>query len=260
MAKKKKQEESKGSNWLATYADMMSLLMCFFVLLFAFSNIDAAKFMEFAASMSPRDTISVFESGSSDGVTMMLGNGIVEMPMIRRVDTENTYDGRGEESDFQRMASDFQTYFADSSMAEQIDLVINDDHINITFRDNILFDSGSATIRTEAVPALDFIGNELRKFPGMLVEIEGHTDNVPMRNSLVFPDNWHLSAGRAISVGRFFVDEKGLSPVSISAVGRGEYLPIATNETAVGRSRNRRVEIRLRPDESAGPILFHDEL
>ena len=258
MAKKRVAEETtKSDGWLATYSDMMTLLMCFFVLLFAMSIVDAEKFSQFAASFSnSARTINILAGGMGEGLTEKLGNGIIEMPMIERVDTESTFDNKGEESEFQKMASEFKTYFAESNMADRIDIVTHDDWLNITFRDNILFDSGSAEIRPEAREALDYIANELIKFPGMLIEIEGHTDNVPMRNSAVYPDNWHLSAGRAISVGYFFIDEKGFSPYQIRAIGRGEHLPIAPNDTDVNRARNRRVEIKIREPNDINSLIL----
>lgn len=258
MARKKKEEQSvKSDAWLATYGDMITLVLCFFVLLFAFSTLDAEKFAQLAASFSNSTrTINILSGGMGEGLTEKLGNGIIEMPMIERVDTENTFDNKGEESEFQKLASDLKTYFADSDMAERIEVVAQDEWLNITFRDNILFDSGSAVIRLEAREALEFIANKLIRFPGMLIEIEGHTDNIPMRNSSVYPDNWHLSAGRAISVGHFLINEKGFSPYQIRTVGRGEHMPIAPNDTDVNRAKNRRVEIKIRQGDDMDSMIY----
>ena len=261
MAKKKAPEEAGGgAGWLATYSDMMTLLMCFFVLLFAMSVVDAEKFSQLAASLSnaPR-TINIMAGGMGEGMTEKLGNGIIEMPMIERIDSVNTFDNKGEESDFKRLAAEFKSYFADSEAGGQIIIVEDprDESINITFGDGILFDSGSVEIKLEGREALDFIANELIKFPGMLIEIEGHPDNIPMRNSAAYPDNWHLSAGRAISVGQFLINQKGFSPRQVSAIGRGEHMPKVPNDTELNRARNRRVEIKIRQADDVDSMALY---
>jgi chemotaxis protein MotB len=261
MAKKKKFEiPLKTDGWLATYSDMMSLLMCFFVLLFAISSVDAEKFSAFAASFSnSAQQMNILAGGLGDGLTQRMGNGIIEMPMVDRNDDRNTGQGQGGESEFQRLASDFKTYFADSEKGQDIYISENeaDGSITITLGDGVLFDSGSADVREEALVMLDYIANELHKFPGLDIEVVGHTDNVPMRNNATYPDNWHLSFGRAISVAQFLIYDKGFSPYQIMAVGRGEHVPVASNDTDVGRAMNRRVEIKIRQPVGAEPFALN---
>lgn len=234
----------KGDAWLGTYGDMITLMLCFFVLLFAMSNIDSEKFTSLASSFAS-SSMSIIEGGGGEGMSEMLGNGIMDMPVIESTDKHTDPEVKRDKSDFEKMASDFKTYFAENSMSELIEVTANEDSMNITFKDGVLFDSGSASIRQDGLSALDFIANELIKYPDMNIEITGHTDNVPI-GTAIYPDNWYLSAARAISVCHYLVDEKGFSPLQVLPIGRGEYMPIAPNDTAVNRAKNRRVEIEVR--------------
>ena len=113
----------------------------------------------------------------------------------------------------------------------------------------VMFDSGSAQIRPEFTPILEKIAEELMKIPND-IRIEGHTDNRPIHTPM-FPSNWELSAARATSVLRFLV-KKGIDPSRLSAVGYGEFRPVASNDTPEGRAKNRRVEILILKRKTAG--------
>ena len=108
----------------------------------------------------------------------------------------------------------------------------------------ILFDSGKADFRSEASPILNKIGTILANFDDHIIKIEGHTDNVPMSSGRYESNMW-LSTARATRVFEYLTEEKGLSPKTLEASGRGEYEPIASNQTAEGRAKNRRVEIKI---------------
>lgn len=118
----------------------------------------------------------------------------------------------------------------------------------ITMLNKILFDSGKADIKKEAMPVLDKLGKILKEYSNRDVLVEGHTDNVPISTS-IFPSNWELSAHRATTVLRYFVERHNISPKRISAAGYGEYRPVASNSTLGGRAKNRRVEVILLPKE-----------
>ncbi|MFS8572384.1 MAG: OmpA family protein [Clostridia bacterium] len=115
--------------------------------------------------------------------------------------------------------------------------------IVIHFTDRVLFDTGRAEIKPEAREVLQAVAVELAKLPHH-IRVEGHTDNVPIHNER-FPSNWELSTARAVTVLRFLIQVGGLDPGRLSAVGYGEYRPIASNDTPEGRARNRRVDIVL---------------
>jgi chemotaxis protein MotB len=117
----------------------------------------------------------------------------------------------------------------------------------ITFVADVLYDSGKAKLRSEAYPILDKVARILTEnVPEHNIGIEGHTDNEPIKYS-GWKSNWELSTGRALSVLHYLVDEKGISPHRVSAIGYGEYRPVASNETKEGRQMNRRVEIVILP-------------
>lgn len=118
----------------------------------------------------------------------------------------------------------------------------------ITMLDKILFDSGKADIKKEAMPVLDKLGKILKEYSNREVLVEGHTDNVPISTS-IFPSNWELSAHRATTVLRYFVERHNIPPKRISAAGYGEYRPVASNATIGGKAKNRRVEVILLPQE-----------
>jgi chemotaxis protein MotB len=157
---------------------------------------------------------------------------------------------------------------------KQIRLKMAQKGLVITFVDEVLFDSGKADIRKEAYPALDKIARVLiENVPDREIGIEGHTDNEPIKYS-GWKSNWELSTARATSVLHYLVDEKGIAPERVTAIGYGEYRPVATNATAQGRQLNRRVEIvilpkiaKIRPQEEAlvpeeelQPVLVEEEI
>jgi chemotaxis protein MotB len=212
-------------------------------MLFSMSTLDAEKFQQAAASFSSRESLFDFASGIDD----FIGSGIMDLPSISnglfqsqpsRVEVEQMI------TEMQSMASDFKTYFAEyENLADQIIVEHNEASVTLIFDGGMLFDPGRADLKDEAIAVLNIVANEAFRYPDNLIEIEGHTDNVPMR-SPQFASNWHLSFGRAVSVLQYFVDDMGIDPVRISARGFSEYRPIADNDTPEGRARNRRVEIR----------------
>lgn len=131
---------------------------------------------------------------------------------------------------------------------KQVRLDMADKGLVITFVAEVLFDSGKAKIRSQAYPALDKVARVLKEeVPNMEIGIEGHTDNQPIKFS-GWKSNWELSSARAMSVLHYLVDERSILPERVSAIGAGEFKPIASNDTAEGRQLNRRVEIVILPN------------
>jgi chemotaxis protein MotB len=129
------------------------------------------------------------------------------------------------------------------------------DRLRVDMVDEILFDSGEATLKPGGVAVLKKVGAALKKVTDRLIEVQGHTDNVPIKGALAqrFPTNWELSAARATNVARFLQDEAGLDPTRLSATAYSEYRPRDTNDTDEGRRHNRRIEILL------GPVIVPDQ-
>lgn len=244
MAKRKPPEAKKGlDEWMSTYGDMMTLLLCFFVLLFAMSTVDAEKFQQMAASFSSDSKITIMDS-SNTSILDSLGNGIVAMPEVKGDAKEENEELEKATEELVKMSSDFKTYFAQNNLQDKVEVEQNEQYITLNFKDGILFDSGKAELKTDALGALNIVANELAKYPENDIKIEGHADNMPI-NTPRFPNNWYLSAARAISVAMYFTDTKGFSPERVSAEGFGEFRPKVPNDTPQNRSINRRVEIKI---------------
>lgn len=271
MAKKRKQEEApKGAAaWMATFSDLMNLLLCFFVLLFSMSSIDADKYEQIAASLN--NSFSIFNGGGATiGEGALVSSGVSQLNELddyynnvgAASETDSVEDGDPMEQYKEQLAQEQkeateQMYEEMSDLAEKnkvqdyvnVDMADNYQFVKISLSGAILFDSGQATVKKEALPILSKVGDILRVYDKYLIKIEGHTDNVPISNpNGKYQDNMELSADRAISVWNYLTTKKGLDPKTLEASGRSQYNPIVSNKTAEGRARNRRVEIKIYND------------
>ena len=263
MGKQKEDAPAPGAPaWTATFGDLMNLLLCFFVLLYAMSSVDAAKFEQVAASFST--AFGIFSGGSSsfgtgaligDGVSQLteLGNYVNSMGLSSEGDTQsntNASSSAAQEVESQQMAAseamaeNIQIAMEEAKVENDIELNYTSQYVQLTLQGAILFDSGSVDIKKDAYPILDKVGSILETFAGGTIEIEGHTDNVPMSGDK-YSNNDELSSGRALSVFNYLMEYTTLDPALVKHSGRGEYVPIADNSTPEGRAKNRRVEIRI---------------
>lgn len=261
MAKRKADEVKPGAPaWQSTFADLMNLLLCFFVLLFSMSTVDAQKFELIAASFS--QTFSIFTAGSTSiGDGMMIGNGISQLPelddFINSVGRQAENTPEMEEMDdlqseiqaeglkqSEELAEKVEEAVQENNLTGDIEMQVTAQYVQLTMKGSLLFNSGSADLKEESKPVLDKVGLILERYAAGTIEIEGHTDNVPM-SGRKFANNNELSAGRALSVFDYLMDTTDLNPAHIKTSGRGEYVPIADNSTEEGRAKNRRVEIRI---------------
>ena len=290
MAKKKPEEVKKGlDEWMGTFSDMMTLLMCFFVMLFAMSNVDEAKFDE--VSQSFQQNFSIFKGGAKaigDGV--LVSNGVSQLNMLDEYinstgkvadsDTQNTEfkeNAQGEmDSKMQELAEELgaskeeikelqesiqnleneklklseelaeriEESLAENFLSDQVDVTFDANCVVLTFNGAFLFDSGKADLKTEALPMLNKIGKILSKYADDNIEIEGHTDSVPV-NGCRYENYDVLSSYRALAVFDYLKDNASIDPSIMKHSGRGEYEPIADNSTPEGRAKNRRVEIKI---------------
>lgn len=230
-------EEKKGApEWMTTYGDMVTLLLCFFVLLFSFSSIDAQKFREIMNSF--RGSSGVL----SGGETIRISDDGFEQKTRGYFESED-YRERSL-LELQGIAEDLKQHLNEQGFDDHINIEYNENYVRLNFLDGVLFDPGKATLREDTIQILDSVGSKLLQYNKNRIKIEGHTDTVPM-NSFQFPNNWYLSAARAITVAEYYINEKGFDPQRLSAEGFGEYSPIATNDTAEGRMKNRRIEIKI---------------
>lgn len=258
MAKQRPVEIKQGvAEYMATYGDLVTLLLCFFVLLYASATIDQSKFDAIAASV-PGSTVSKIDfGGASEGIMEMLGSGIMEMSEpSKEVQEEKEESDRVYEeaqAELNQMASDFKTYLAESNLQESIKVELTDRFIKINLPNDILFASGSANIRPEAIPVLDMVAGAIATYSDCDVIIEGHADDRPI-NTIQFKNNWYLSCARASEVALHFVETQEIDPSRLIPEGYGEYRPIATNATEEGRAKNRRVEIKILSKYYSGDV------
>ncbi len=238
MSRKKQEEDAPAGapEWMATYGDLVTLLMCFFVLLFAMSTVDNKKFT--AIMKSFQGSAGVLESGASLQQADFLFDG---MPESKLTQDQESIRQRREAKALKKALEDFKKNKG-KDFDFQVD--IGKRGVKITFPDNVLFDPGEADIKTDANELLDYMADILSSgdFAERAVRVEGHTDNIPI-NTLQFPSNWELSTGRASRVVRYFTEDKGMNKLRFAPIGYGENRPVASNDTAEGRAMNRRVDI-----------------
>ncbi len=260
MAKKKKQDAPKGSPaWMNTFADLMNLLLCFFVLLFSMSSVDAEKFEQVIASL--QSTFNILPNGGSAiGEGMMISAGVSQLELLdeyfnEQANSNSTQEEQEEEDveeafqqealkESEEMAQQIEEQAARYGIQNDIEVDFNAEYVLITLNGALLFDSGRADLRAEAFPLIDKIGKIIAPYNANIIDVEGHTDNVPV-SSGKYEDNNVLSMYRALTVADYLREITDINPGYIKSSGRGDYVPIADNSTPEGRARNRRVEIKV---------------
>lgn len=230
MAREKKAEKCKkgAPEYMLTYGDMMTLLLCFFVMLLAMSTVDPNKFKIAASS---------FQNAF---------NGILEeLPTVavhREILTPRLGGDEQNKKIAVQTAQQIREAIKKEKLDEAIKVDVTDNGIAIKVADPVGFDVGKAQIKPRFKTVLEEIIQVIGKFPDNEIRVEGHTDNTPI-NTREFPSNWELSAARALHVVKFLYKNGDMNPSRLSAVGYGEYRPIAPNDTPENRQKNRRIEI-----------------
>ena len=264
MAKKRPEDPPKGAPaWQATFSDLMNLLLCIFVLLFSMSSVDAEKFQMVIASLS--SSMSILPAGGATiGDGDMVGAGVSQLEFLdtyyndlanSKSTTESTTEGNDvnakeqyeqmELSESEQMAQKIEGQLENSSLKDMVDIDFNAEYVQLSLNGALLFESGKAEIMQDAYPVVTKISTILGSYTDNLIEIEGHTDNVPVSSRSKYESNDVLSMYRALSVADYIRANTSLDPSHIKSSGRGDYDPVADNSTAEGRARNRRVEIKV---------------
>lgn len=249
MAKKRRSEPEEGGsgyNWMDTYGDMVTLLLCFFVLLYSFSTIDAQKWQELVGAFSGSSSPSAIESIDISSARAE-PIGTID-PMVNysdrndKPDSVNVKDAKNN-TDFDQLYENIKKYISENHLEDQLSVERTSSTIILRFGEVFLFRSGDATLLPTAREALKSIIGIIGQNIGSIktITIEGNTDNVPIHNSS-YVDNWDLSVQRAVNTLRGVQSYNIIDAGKLAAVGYGEYRPIATNTTAEGRGRNRRVD------------------
>lgn len=240
MAKYEKKQKAGSPEWMGTYGDLVTLLLCFFIMLFATAEVDVGKFEILLKAFNP----SVLDYTGGDNI---LGE------MDKDENNEMT-DYFSEEVVYQAelkgLEESLMQFIKKEQLEDSLDVIRDTDKITLRFSSSLLFESGKATLKSDVKPYLDKISKTLPA--DYDVQIEGHTDNLPINNAQ-FASNWELSALRGINVLKYLVDNCKIDSSRLSVAGYGEFRPIADNSTSEGRSKNRRVDIILfKKDKTQG--------
>lgn len=230
MARKK----SEGSSipgvpgWMVTYGDMMSLLLTFFIMLVAMSSVEKVKFNQAA--------------GSLQGALGIVPSNAISLAS-KKMDADKPIDRRGsrQEKKMRKKVQKMQQMIKAETLPKDLKISMSKEGVGIRISDPNFFDLGKATLKPQSFVVLDQI-IDIIKTVDYSVRIEGHTDDLPIRNP-EFDSNWELSAGRALAILKYFQDKGRIDPVRLEAVGLGEYHPLVPNDEEESRAKNRRVEI-----------------
>ncbi|UOE93593.1 OmpA family protein [Alkalihalobacillus sp. LMS39] len=245
--KKGHDEEHVDESWLIPYADMLTLLLALFVILFAVSQVDAQKYEEIKVVLSD----ALGGTGSMEGLGDYeegLGGGEGTTP------EEQTEEEKEQEvqntatvwDDLELLKERLDSYINEENLNEQLTTEITPDGLMIIIHDEIMFAPGVAVLKPTAKKVVVSLADILAQDPPLHIRISGHTDNVPIHNDS-FQSNWDLSAVRALNVMNIFLENDNIKPKQLSIAGYGEYQPIASNDTPEGREKNRRVEVLVLP-------------
>jgi chemotaxis protein MotB len=224
----KKQEGGGAPRWMCTFADLMSLLLCFFVLMLSFSSMDNLKFKRVAGSIK-------------DAFGLQKHSRMHESPRGQQ---------RRLSRDFQKVPLDVQVMLQEAIQKELDTGIVEIEHspegLTLRIKGKAAFDFGSAVIRPQLRQILDELASVVAS-TDMHFEVGGHTDNVPVREGGPFSSNYDLSARRAVAVVEYWRSKKNIEPEKLSAVGYADGVPVVGNDTEASRERNRRVEFKVRP-------------
>ena len=271
MARKKKHEgHANHERWLVSYADFITLLFAFFVVLFSSSQVDKRKVGKVSVAMQAAfQQMGIFQTANSR--TPMVTTDPLPAENIQLIEDGKGMSGRGKmASPFEKMMGspsaqkDLATLqkqltgaLAPEIQRREVVLTANREGLVVSLRETGFYDSGSAALRPASEPAVQRIAETLRAQANN-IRIEGHTDTVPIHNTQ-FASNWELSTARATEMIRLFITHYNFPATRLSAAGFAEYHPVTSNGTAEGRAQNRRVDIVVlapAPESSAGTPLL----
>lgn len=222
-------DDDNQDRWLLTYADLITLLLALFIVMYAISQIDSQKFEKVSEALNGilKGNESILENPNN--IDNLPGHGIMKIGNLKSI--QSLINER-----FKSVAKD-----------NEVKTEVTERGLVVHIMESALFDEGSAELRFKAMDILDIIYQEIHTLPNH-IRIEGHTDDRDI-STVQYPSNWELSAARASSVVRYLIDNYGMEPNKLSALGYGEYRPIKPNNTIENRAQNRRVDIVVLTDE-----------
>lgn len=234
-----------GDRWLISYADFITLLFAFFVVMYAISVVNEGKYKVLS------DALGSAFGGQPE--TPQASSAIDALPLSGIIARKRAEAAKRERERMNTLARDLNNSLMPLIQAGKVRVVQTGRGVSVEINASILFAEGQAALGDESRETLGTVAGLLKNDPHA-IEVEGHTDNLPIASPL-YPSNWELSAVRASSVVRLFIDN-GIAPARLTAIGRGANLPVAPNDNEEGRARNRRVAITILTavPEAANPL------
>ncbi|MFK7861397.1 MAG: flagellar motor protein MotB [Granulosicoccus sp.] len=246
--------------WLATFADLMSLLMCFFVLLLSFSEMDIQKYKQVAGSM--KAAFGIQKTVKADAIPQ--GTSVIKQefspgkpePTVMNVVKQQTTDDTSPEvrintpipENVSELKELLEGTLAEEIAEEILEILVYEDGVMIRVREADAFPSGSAELQAGFIPVLDKLQSLFSETNGRII-VAGHTDSIPI-NTAAYPSNWVLSAARSASVVHYLAETRFTDPGRIEIRAFADTQPVAPNNSAENRAKNRRIEINLSVPES----------
>jgi chemotaxis protein MotB len=236
MARKRYQEDTENhERWLISYADFITLLFAFFVVMYAISVVNVGKYRVLSDALG--------DAFGGRGAAVMPNTAVEQTFTLPNIVARKRMEAMRREKDrLTMLARDLTATLGPLVKEGKVRVTQNSRGVSVEINASVLFAPGDATLTGASREALSAVAVLLKSDPHQ-VQVEGHTDDVPIANPL-FPSNWELSAVRASSVVRLFIDS-GMAPARLTAVGHGANLPVASNDTPEGRARNRRVAVTI---------------
>lgn len=220
------EEHENHERWLLSYADFITLLMIFFIIMYAMSNLNKAKYEKLTTALNQAmgDGSAIADTGSKMGGE--IGNGLSEDEKLKK------------------LKENLDKYLKDNNLSDSVSTTIEKRGLVVSFKDSLFFDSGKAEVRPEQVDKLIKISKIINQaiVSDNYIRVEGYTDSVPVHNQ-AYKSNWDLSVMRASNVAQILINKADIKPERVSAIGYGEYRPKSDNSTENGKSINRRVDI-----------------
>ncbi|WP_315066881.1 OmpA family protein [uncultured Clostridium sp.] len=233
MRKSSKKEKDDTERWMLSYLDFITLLMIFFLMMYAISNVDSKKAKELATSLK-----IAFNQGNGQNIIAVTDSTNAPPDVVDSTDDPDSSAETEKLSDVKKKVDDLVN---NSELKGSVTTSIQERGLIISFNDNVFFNSGEAEIKPDWQSKLISISKILNGIDNY-IHVEGHTDNVAI-NTNYFHSNWQLSAVRAANVVEFLISKGNVKPERLSSLGYGEYRPVQSNDTEEGRAANRRVDI-----------------
>ncbi len=243
--KKEHHEEHMDEAWLLPYADLLTLLLALFIILFASSQVDEKRYAQVMQGLNSafNGGVSVFEESDTISLDEVSANDIKKLKESEQEQKLKDLINK-EKQDMEAIKRKLDVFIMENGLTLQLQTNVTNDMLKITIQDYALFDSGMAVVKPEAQKLASVISDMLSMYPDYKVEVAGHTDNIPI-NTNEFDSNWDLSSRRSLNFMKYLLKANSINQARFRSIGYGEFQPIDTNETFEGRAKNRRVDVNI---------------